>query len=364
VNVYKDLIILCVEDDEIILKAYESLFSIIFKKVYLAKNGKEAVEIFNSKHIDIILTDQMMPEMNGIEMARIIRKKDFDIPIILVTALENLEMLKSAVDINITAFLKKPLKKDLLFSKLNFIANSIIAKRLLFEKQKKYIEYSKYQENLAYKKQTKISKVYEDYDLQNYKLEYLYKPKDILAGDGFLVKNNIIFLIDAMGKGVSASVTSVIATSFVDYLIDKYTNLKSIIVAFLNHMKKFILNDEIISCSFFQFKKNHINYSLFSMPPVLIEKNGSLERLKSNNFAISFYTDGFKINKTTAKKSKILIYSDGLSEAEYNNSLYYKELQKDFMVSKNLNDLLQKIKQKNVNINDDMTILFLKAENG
>jgi CheY-like chemotaxis protein len=358
---FKDLSVLCVEDDEKTLFIYESLFKIIFKEVFLAKNGEDALKIFENNKIDIIITDQNMPVMNGIDMSKKIREKDFDIPIILVTALENLEMLKEALNINVTAFIRKPLQKDVLISKLKLIASSVLAQRYTLQSQKKIIEYSTYQEKLAYKKEAKISKIYKD-KIKDYNIEYIYRPKDILAGDGFLVKKNFIFLMDAMGKGVSASITSSVATSFVDFLIDEYSNLREIIKRFISHMRKFLLDEEILSCAFYEFAKESINYAMFSMPPMLSVKNGELKIFKSNNFAIYLDTQEFKIDKTDIKNEKILIFSDGLSEAVYNNSLYFPQLKKNFLEFENINSLKNKLTE--LEIRDDLTILFLKDTSG
>lgn len=53
-----------------------------------AKNGCEALEILDHKHIDLILLDIMMPEMDGYEFTRILREGGFEIPILMVTAKE------------------------------------------------------------------------------------------------------------------------------------------------------------------------------------------------------------------------------------------------------------------------------------
>ncbi|GAB6074446.1 response regulator [Nautilia lithotrophica] len=359
---YNDINILCVEDDKVTLDVYESLFSLMFNEVFLAKNGKEGLEIFNNNKIDIIITDQNMPFMNGLQMSEKIREKDFTIPIIMVTALEDLDILRKSLDINITAFIKKPLRKDILLSKLDFISKSIIAERFLIKEQKKFIEYTKYQESLAYQKESKISKLYLDHNIKKYKLEYYYMPKDILAGDGFLVKNNIIFLIDAMGKGVSASITSVIATSFVDYLIDMYNSIEEIVFHFIEFIKKFLLEGEIVSCGFIEEKDGKLKYALFSMPPILAVKNGKLYKIKSNNFAINFNTQTFHTNTINDDFFKLLVYTDGLSEAKYNDTLYYKKMMEDFIISKNINEFIGKFKKNYIKIEDDITILFLKVD--
>jgi DNA-binding response OmpR family regulator len=53
-----------------------------------AKDGLEAMTIFENNHIDLVITDVMMPHMNGITLSKKIRLINKDIPIIILTALD------------------------------------------------------------------------------------------------------------------------------------------------------------------------------------------------------------------------------------------------------------------------------------
>lgn len=82
-----DYSLLLVEDNEDLLALMVKLLGREYP-VYTARNGKEAVLIIESKDIDLIVSDVMMPEMNGVELCRYV-KSNFDIchiPIILLTA--------------------------------------------------------------------------------------------------------------------------------------------------------------------------------------------------------------------------------------------------------------------------------------
>ena len=56
-------------------------------EIYTAKNGKEAVEISSSENIDCIIMDINMPELNGMEATKIIKKEKPEIKIIVVSML-------------------------------------------------------------------------------------------------------------------------------------------------------------------------------------------------------------------------------------------------------------------------------------
>ncbi len=84
-----DAKVLIVDDNSVNLTVAEGLLEPIKVKIYKALNGKEAIALTKRENFDIILMDHMMPEMDGIETAKIIRRLHEEyrnIPIIAVTA--------------------------------------------------------------------------------------------------------------------------------------------------------------------------------------------------------------------------------------------------------------------------------------
>ena len=77
--------LLIVEDDEnILLLTYLNLKNEYH--IFTAKNGKEALNIIYNKKIDLMITDIMMPQMNGYELVETIRQEGFNFPVIFLTA--------------------------------------------------------------------------------------------------------------------------------------------------------------------------------------------------------------------------------------------------------------------------------------
>ena len=378
-DIYKTLNILCVEDDEDVLSMYQELFSLIFKKVYFASNGIEGLECFNNNEtIDIILTDYMMPECNGLEMAKEIREKDSSIPIIMVTALENIDMLREAIDLNITGFLKKPFTTSSLFNAFNLAVKSVIADRCLLKEQKETIHYSRYQENLTFDKENLISKndLKESKRLFDFRCETFYKPKDILSGDSYLIKKinddaYFLFIVDGMGKGISASVTAMLCSAFINYYIDTLKNkqidfsLDILLEELLRYIQPNLLENEVVSANFFYFTENEIQYAIFSMPPSLYMLKGSEEvhKIRSNNIPLAPYTLEFQINTLNIKNiEKLLIYSDGLNESTLggnDENLYNKYLKDDFKIASNQASLEKLYTNRDFTQEDDITYIFL-----
>ncbi|MEN9324441.1 MAG: hypothetical protein RL414_195 [Actinomycetota bacterium] len=77
--------LLVVEDEESILEPLEFLLTREGFSVITAKNGREALDKFESNEVDLILLDLMLPEISGTEVCRRIRQKS-NVPIIMLTA--------------------------------------------------------------------------------------------------------------------------------------------------------------------------------------------------------------------------------------------------------------------------------------
>lgn len=121
----QNISILIVEDEwelrEYIAKLLQDTFAII-----TAKNGKEALEILLTKEPDLIITDVMMPQMDGIEFCKTLKSdlRISHIPVLMLTALTSvqrqIEGLKSGAD----AYMPKPFNTQLLFTQITAILNN------------------------------------------------------------------------------------------------------------------------------------------------------------------------------------------------------------------------------------------------
>ncbi|CAA6819038.1 MAG: DNA-binding response regulator [uncultured Sulfurovum sp.] len=115
---FKDLTILYVEDDDIIRKNAQMYLNKICKKVWLAKDGLEALELYEDYSPDIIISDIKMPRLSGLDMASKIRKTDKSTPIILATAFTDTTYLLQAVELQLIKYLVKPITSTKLLEAL------------------------------------------------------------------------------------------------------------------------------------------------------------------------------------------------------------------------------------------------------
>ena len=379
-DIYKTLNILCVDDDDEILSIYTELFSIMFHKVYVAKNGEEGLESFKNDPIDIVLTDFKMPKSDGLDMSRKIRKLDSSVPIIMVTALESLGMLKEALEINITGFLKKPITSESLNKVFNLAVKSIIADRIIKKEQTEQLQYNFEQESLSFVKEQQIlqNDAAKNKKIFDFSCDVIYKPKDILSGDAYVIREitpqqYFIFVVDSMGKGISASISAMLCAAFVNYMITSHkkenisTNLKDIIDAFIKFITPNLMDEEIISAHFLCFinSSKKLTYTSFSMPCILMEKGKEVTKIKSNNHPLSKYTTSFKTDTVSVEDvEKILIYTDGVNENFVNSAheVYGEYLVDDFKKSANVNHFEELMCSKVQEQDDDMTLIYLNNE--
>jgi CheY-like chemotaxis protein len=108
----KKFSVLYVEDEELVRQSMEQLLANYFDEVTTAANGQEALEVFQKKPHDIIITDIQMPTMDGLELIGHLRKIDKDLPIIITTAFSDEEYLLQSIELKIDKYLLKPFSKE------------------------------------------------------------------------------------------------------------------------------------------------------------------------------------------------------------------------------------------------------------
>ena len=95
-------------------------------RILWAKNGKEAIELYRNNSVDLILLDIKMPEMNGIEALKEIRKLSADIPIIMQTAYAFDSDKDIAIEAGCTGFITKPINPVVLKQTISNYISGII----------------------------------------------------------------------------------------------------------------------------------------------------------------------------------------------------------------------------------------------
>ena len=96
----------------------ESIISQAKHETLTASNGQEALELVDKEDPDLILTEVLMPQLDGLELATILHKRERFIPIIFLTSLTDSESLVECIEAGGIDFLPKPYNRVVLKAKL------------------------------------------------------------------------------------------------------------------------------------------------------------------------------------------------------------------------------------------------------
>ena len=382
------LTLLCVEDDRTTRFLYDSMLEDIVGKLIFANNGEEGFAKFleHQDEIDIVLSDYDMPIYNGLELTKKIRDIDQNIPIILGTAVENVDVVVEALRLGISNFLKKPIQADVLLEILRKASKSLIANEYIeakrVEKLKELEEknsYSSYQEDLAFAKELNILRndfYYQMIDDKHVSLvDFLYQPLDVISGDAYSARriddHRVFYLIvDGMGKGLSASLTAMNMTSFVNHIIDKMLEYDSfsldiLIKESMGYIRPILLDEEAIAIDYILLDTSYssLSYAKFGMPVVLMQNDkDEIIKLKSNNPPMSKWQTNYKVDEYNVSNiDKFLFYSDGIVEntTKDKSKVYSDYIQKDFLESFTREEFKNKFLSKIDEAEDDITLIFI-----
>jgi len=121
----QDLNLLYVEDDLVLRESTELLLKKFFKSIDLAENGEDGLNLYKNKKYDIVITDIMMPKMNGREMSKLIKELNPQQAIIVMSAYEDSKYFLEFIDIGIHKFIPKPPVLDKIFNSIIDVAINI-----------------------------------------------------------------------------------------------------------------------------------------------------------------------------------------------------------------------------------------------
>ncbi len=112
--------VLVVDDDKHALEIISRLLQKEGFNVLRAASGRQALDTVAAQPVDVILLDVMMPEMDGFQVCTELRQqeKTHDIPVILLTAKDDLETRVVGMRLGVSEFLTKPINKIELFARV------------------------------------------------------------------------------------------------------------------------------------------------------------------------------------------------------------------------------------------------------
>ena len=120
----RNMTILVVDDDPVIRRMLEKRLEKEGYEVLIAEDGYQARKMLPQQHIDVVLTDLMMPgSIGGLEVLDIVKNLNANIEVILITAHSSIDTAVEAMKKGAADYLEKPINFDELFLRLEKIAN-------------------------------------------------------------------------------------------------------------------------------------------------------------------------------------------------------------------------------------------------
>ena len=125
--------ILYAEDQKSVIQFVKILFSEInILDVVYAENGQEALQLYKSGTFDLVITDMLMPIMNGFELIEEVKKITPKQIFMMVTGMDNKEDLIKAIELRVNFFLEKPIQPEK-FNEAIQEAEALVNRRKEFE---------------------------------------------------------------------------------------------------------------------------------------------------------------------------------------------------------------------------------------
>lgn len=132
-EILSDKKVLCADDEQGVLKNMVEILETFFEKVTAVSDGEEALSEAKNNLYDVLIFDISMPNMDGLEAIKEIRKENKKIPIIILSAHTDQEYLWRAVDLKITKYLTKPCNQNELFKALEIASLELVDYNEVFE---------------------------------------------------------------------------------------------------------------------------------------------------------------------------------------------------------------------------------------
>lgn len=120
--------LLIADDEPLIRNGVKNIIdweSLGFSEIFLAEDGKEALEIVRGHKVDLVLTDIAMPFMDGLELSEALKKEFPEVHVVILTGYEDFEYAQQAVDLGVKNYILKPVGAETLYNKMTQICEKL-----------------------------------------------------------------------------------------------------------------------------------------------------------------------------------------------------------------------------------------------
>jgi sigma-B regulation protein RsbU (phosphoserine phosphatase) len=327
--------VLLADDDRIAVEMLKRQLEDLGYEVVCAMDGKEAMQQFQSQPFSIVISDWMMPEMDGLELLRNIRRSASQyVYFILLTVKDRLDELVQGMEAGADDFLTKPPDPNELRVRL------AAGKRIIELERRLSDSNSRMQRELQAAARIQRSLLPSKSDFKRNRFAWKYSPCYELGGDILNVislgQHKVAFyVLDVAGKGVSAALLSVALSR----LLTTATNASSIIRDRIDSSEHYRIVEpsEVLTRLNDRFCGDLVDGQFFTMmygvldlhtrqftyasgghdPALLLSGDGSVRKLGSTGPIVGILDDQIyeQITVDMKPRDRLLVYSDGITDA-------------------------------------------------
>lgn len=106
------LTILVIEDEDSLLQLYRIVLEKEGFKVLTVHNGQEAWDLIEKEHVDLVITDILMPVMDGYEFTELLRRSNPSMPVLMITAKDDFPSKNKGFSLGTDDYMTKPVNLD------------------------------------------------------------------------------------------------------------------------------------------------------------------------------------------------------------------------------------------------------------
>jgi CheY-like chemotaxis protein len=325
-SILTPLKILVVDDTQTNIVLLTALLQRQGHSVVTARDGLEAINTFMQAGPDIILMDVMMPNMDGIDASRHIRKISSSIPIIFLSAAKDETLIAQGLEIG-SDYIVKPIQPTQLTQKLNAHFRSVLAYREVVEKNREIqrLHDTLFEENriAAHVLSRILSRMLPPSD----SVEFTVIPSGIFSGDIVLTGTTPsgrlnVLLADAIGHGLPAAFSLMPIIPAFDAMTRKGFPLEDILFEINGTLQNVMPVGRFVAATAvsIDFKAGLCDVWVGGNPRVVRLSQRTLKDVPSSNLALglanrddraSFVCTSIQL----APDERLVFWSDGLSEA-------------------------------------------------
>lgn len=328
----RPLQILIIDDDPMIGMAVSLFLSSAGHQALHLESPQQALQRYSEEPFDMVLIDQIMPELDGLETTRRLRELQQASgwrPIIMLSGASQIEEQVQALASGCDDFLAKPINFRMLSAKISAFSRIAQMQEQIAEQHAELVEYANREAEEMRISSFLMERLIRREHLANSLIQYQLQPAGTVSGDLLMVNtscsgNIYVMLADAQGHGLPAALTLIPLSQTFYAMSSKGFQLSSIVHELNRQHQVYSPSDRFVAALIAVFNPREGSLQVWNggIPKALLLSGSGkvLARFNSNDLPLGIAEqESFQPSLHSymlEKPAQLFMYSDGLLEAE------------------------------------------------